>query len=50
MTSVCPAGMIFIPSAGGSHNPDEFAESEDCENGANVLLHTALTLAAKGDF
>jgi acetylornithine deacetylase/succinyl-diaminopimelate desuccinylase-like protein len=50
MTAVCPAGMIFIPSAGGSHNPDEFAEVGDCENGANVLLHAALILAAERDF
>ena len=42
MTAVCPAGIIFIPSTGGSHNPGEFAEDSACENGANVLLHAAL--------
>ena len=43
MTAICPAGMIFIPSTGGSHNPNEHAEDEACAGGANVLLHAALT-------
>jgi len=48
LASVCPAGMIFIPSVEGfSHSAREFTEWEDCENGANVLLHTALMLAQK---
>ncbi|HJS28074.1 MAG TPA: Zn-dependent hydrolase [Anaerolineales bacterium] len=47
MASVCPAGMIFIPSSGGSHSPTEFARHEDCVNGANVLLHAALELAMR---
>jgi N-carbamoyl-L-amino-acid hydrolase len=43
---VAPAGMIFIPCREGrSHSPLEHAEDRDCENGANVLLHTALRLA-----
>lgn len=46
--SVCPAGMIFIPSTGGSHNPAEFAAWADCVNGANVLLHTVAVLAEIG--
>jgi len=41
----CPAGMIFIPSSGGSHSGREFARWEDCINGANVLLGAALRLA-----
>lgn len=42
---VCPTGMIFVPSAGGfSHSDREFSEWQDCVNGANVLLHTALNL------
>ena len=46
MASIGPAGMIFVPSAGGfSHSPREFTEWQDCCNGANVLLHAALTLA-----
>lgn len=39
------AGMIFIPSTGGSHNPNEHARWEDCINGANVLLSAAMKLA-----
>ncbi len=44
LAAVCPAGMIFIPSTGGSHNPNEFAEWEACVNGANVLLGAVLKL------
>jgi len=44
LAQICPAGMIFIPSTGGSHNPNEFARWEDCVNGANVLLHAAMEL------
>ena len=43
MSVFTPACVIFIPSVGGiSHNPAEFSTREDCENGANVLLHTVL--------
>jgi N-carbamoyl-L-amino-acid hydrolase len=46
LTRVCPTGMIFVPSVGGfSHSSREFTEWEDCVNGANVLLQTALILA-----
>lgn len=46
LSSLCPAGMVFVPSVGGiSHSPDEFTEWQDCVNGANVLLQTALGLA-----
>ena len=45
LAQVCPAGMIFIPSTNGSHNPDEFATWDACVNGANTLLHAALILA-----
>lgn len=42
---ICPMGMIFVPSVNGtSHSPHEFTKWEDCVNGANVLLHTALRL------
>lgn len=45
---LCPAGMIFIPSVGGkSHSPQEFSVWQDCVNGANVLLQTALRLAIR---
>ncbi len=42
LADLCPTGMIFIPSAGGSHSPRESAEWQDCVNGANVLLQTVL--------
>ena len=46
MARLCPAGMIFVPSAGGiSHNPAEHTDPEHLEAGANVLLHTLLQLA-----
>lgn len=45
MARVCPAGMIFIPSSGGSHSPREFAEWDACVTGANVMLQAALRLA-----
>jgi len=38
--------MIFVPSiAGISHNPAENTRAEHLELGANVLLHTLLSLA-----
>ncbi len=40
---VLPAAMIFVPSVGGhSHCELEFTPTEDCLNGANVLLKTVL--------
>jgi N-carbamoyl-L-amino-acid hydrolase len=46
LAPVCPTGMIFVPSAdGASHSAREFTRWQDCVNGANVLLHAALTLA-----
>lgn len=46
LAQICPTGMIFVPSVGGfSHSSKEFTTWEDCVNGANVLLHAALTLA-----
>jgi N-carbamoyl-L-amino-acid hydrolase len=47
LARVCPAGMIFIPSTGGSHSPREHAEWPACINGANALLHAALTMAER---
>lgn len=45
MASIAPVGMIFVPSVGGiSHSPKEFTKPEDMTNGANVLLHTILSL------
>ena len=46
LARMCPAGMVFVPSAGGiSHNPAEFTSPEHIEAGANVLLHVLLRLA-----
>jgi beta-ureidopropionase / N-carbamoyl-L-amino-acid hydrolase len=47
LASLCPVGMIFVPSKeGASHSPREFTEWQDCVNGANVLLETAIKLAS----
>ena len=46
MNQICPTAMIFIPSIGGrSHVEVEKSRWEDCESGANVLLHTLLRSA-----
>jgi N-carbamoyl-L-amino-acid hydrolase len=43
---MCPAGMVFVPSAKGiSHNPAEHTDDADLEAGANVLLQCMLRLA-----
>jgi len=48
MSMVVPTGMIFVPSIGGrSHVEVENTEWEDCEAGANVLLHSMLTAASE---
>ncbi len=45
MGSICPFGMIFVPSINGySHRADEYTPLEDCVNGVNVLLQTILKL------
>jgi beta-ureidopropionase / N-carbamoyl-L-amino-acid hydrolase len=47
LARVCPTAMIFVPSiAGLSHNLAEDTAPEDLEAGANVLLHTLVTLAS----
>jgi len=46
LARVCPAGMVFVPSAGGvSHNPAEHTDDEQLAAGADVLLHVMLELA-----
>ena len=46
LASLCPAGMVFIPSVNGtSHSPLEYTKWEECVNGANVLLQAALNVA-----
>jgi N-carbamoyl-L-amino-acid hydrolase len=46
MNQLCPTAMIFVPSIGGrSHVEVEKTTWEDCEAGANVLLHCVLKSA-----
>jgi N-carbamoyl-L-amino-acid hydrolase len=46
LATVVPAAMIFVPCKDGiSHNEIEDATQADCAAGANVLLHTVLSLA-----
>ena len=48
LSAFTPSAMIFIPSKDGiSHNPREYTEWYDVENGANVLLNMILRLAAE---
>jgi len=48
MNQVCPTAMIFVPSIGGrSHVEVENTRWEDCEAGANVLLHCILKTAGE---
>ena len=46
VNQVAPTAMIFVPSIGGrSHVEVENTKWEDCEAGANVLLHSILRSA-----
>ncbi len=46
LASVTDSALIFIPCEDGiSHSPQEKIHWEDLEKGANVLLHTLITLA-----
>jgi N-carbamoyl-L-amino-acid hydrolase len=46
MSTLCPTGMVFVPSiAGKSHCEEEATDFDDIERGANVLLQAALRLA-----
>jgi N-carbamoyl-L-amino-acid hydrolase len=48
MNMVAPTAMIFVPSIGGrSHVEIENTKWEDCEAGANVLLHCILQSASE---
>jgi N-carbamoyl-L-amino-acid hydrolase len=47
LARICPAGMIFVPSAKGlSHNVAEFTDPADIDAGAKVLTDVILELAA----
>jgi N-carbamoyl-L-amino-acid hydrolase len=42
---IAPMGMIFVPCRDGrSHAPEEWAEPDDCANGASVLAETLILL------
>jgi len=46
LATLCPTGMVFVPSIGGkSHCEEEATAFDDVERGANVLLQAALALA-----
>ena len=46
INQIAPTAMIFVPSIGGrSHVEVENTKWEDCEAGANVLLHSILKSA-----
>jgi N-carbamoyl-L-amino-acid hydrolase len=46
LAAICPACMIFTPSAGGvSHNIKEYTKPEDIAAGADVLLRLVTELA-----
>ncbi|MGP1396696.1 MAG: Zn-dependent hydrolase [Inquilinaceae bacterium] len=46
MQSVCPSGLIFVPSRDGiSHAPQEWSDWADIEKGANVMLAALMRLA-----
>ena len=50
LARVCPAAMIFAPSARGiSHNPAEHTDRADLEAGANVLANLLVQLADEDD-
>jgi N-carbamoyl-L-amino-acid hydrolase len=47
LASVCPACMVFVPSAKGvSHNVEEFTAPADIQAGGDVLLRLVRELAA----
>lgn len=48
MADLVPTGMIFTPCKDGiSHNEIEYSSPEECEAGANVLLHTMLEASSR---
>lgn len=48
LASICPVGMIFIPSIDGrSHTPEEAINLEDLEKAANLLLQALISLASE---
>ena len=49
MQSLCPSGLIFVPSRGGiSQAPGEFSAWPGIEKGANLMLHALIGLCGAG--
>ena len=47
MSTICPVGMIFIPSKDGiSHRPDEYSSPAEIEAGVQVLAETLMRLSS----
>jgi len=48
MQSLCPAGLIFIPSRNGiSHAPEEWSDWPDIEKGAQLMLNALVRLSSQ---
>lgn len=45
VAGVAEAGMVFVRSYGGSHNPNEWADMDDIVSASEVLLEATLRLA-----
>ena len=42
LTTLCPSGLVFVPSRGGfSHSPLEYTSWNDCVRGCQILFETA---------
>ncbi|WP_223479105.1 Zn-dependent hydrolase [Oricola indica] len=47
MQSVCPSGLVFIPSRNGiSHAPEEWSDWADIEKGAQLMLNALVRLSS----
>jgi len=47
MQSLCPSGLIFIPSRNGiSHAPEEWSDWADIEKGAQLMLNALVRLSS----
>ncbi|WP_457941068.1 allantoate amidohydrolase [Mesorhizobium sp. 10J20-29] len=48
MQTLCPAGLVFVPSRGGiSHAPQEWSDWADIEKAADLMLNALVRLAAE---
>lgn len=43
-----PSAMLFVPSMGGSHNPNEYAESKDVALGATIFANMIKNMNRRG--